>query len=155
MNTQHLETESEQKTKTYSRAPMLESETEAVGVAQLPSEAEVQQAYAQMKAKQPGRKFGGIRNALQHQWIKPKDSDHVLQMEIDDVLTVLRKEGQTRAQRKKLFVGIFLSILLLFVVIAIFTHHTAMFTNMGVYISFLAIGAAASTKQEPSPSAAS
>ena len=148
MNKQHLETESEQEIKTYSRDRTLESEAAEVGVSQLPSEAEVQQAYAQMKAKQPGRRFVGVRDALRYPWIKPKDSDHVLQMEIDDVLTVLRKEVQTRAERKKLFVGIFLSIVLLFVVIAIFTHHTIMFTNVGTYISFLMIGAAASQKQK-------
>ncbi|MCW3053347.1 MAG: hypothetical protein JWN14_2517 [Chthonomonadales bacterium] len=149
MNTQHLETQNEAEAERHRLAPMLASASEEIAASQLPSEAEIRQAYQQMiTQRRRGRLRGRVRSLFTCQRNKAQDSDPLLQMEFDGVLTVLRDETQKRAKRQRLFIGIFLSIVLLFVLVSIFTHTTTMLTNLGSYVSFIAMGAAATTQQK-------
>ena len=149
MNTQHLETQPDAEAETLSLTRTPPSATEEVSAPTLPSEAEIQQAYQQMITKRRrGRLRARVRSLFACQRTKAQDSDPLLQMGFDGVLTVLREESQKRAKRQRLFVGIFLSIVLLFVIMAIFTHNTTMLTNLGSYVSFIAMGAAATQQQK-------
>jgi hypothetical protein len=149
VTTQHLETQPESEAQTYSLALNPVSATEEVSAPLPPTEAEIQQLVYEMKAKEEARGFGGhARRIFTGQSKTTKDPDQLLEMKFDDVLTLLREESQKRAKRQKVFLGIFLSIVLCFVLIAIFTHHTTMLNSIGSYVSFIAMGAAASQQQK-------
>ncbi len=149
MNTQHLETQNESAAYSPVVTPESTTETEEKTAHSLPTDFEVQQAFAQIKAKSRGYRFrSGVRSVFRSQQDTVEDPDQILEMDFDARLAILREESRKRALRQKRFIGIFLSIVFLVVLLAIFTHNTSFFNYMGSYVSLLTIGAAASQNQK-------
>lgn len=149
MASQHLESPHEQDTNSVVRTESLPAPTVESTPRPLPTDAEIQQAFQQMKASESrNRVRSGLCRLLQGRSAQTQDPDALLEMEFDQVLTVLREESRKRAKTQKLFVGLFLSIVIGMVLIAIVTHNTTMLGSMGSYVSLIAVGAAASQQQK-------
>jgi len=153
VNTQRLETQNEPETpRRFSSLEKTEAEVsgpQPPADLQMPTEAEIQQTFQKRKAQESALGFrSGFRNILRGQRIKTPDPEPLLEMEFDAVLAILREESRQRAKRQKLFIGLFLSIVLGLVALAILTHNTSMLTFMGSYTSLFVIGAAASQQQK-------
>jgi hypothetical protein len=149
MTQQHLETQNEPEAETLRHALSPASTEEEIATPQPPTEAEIHQLVYARKAKASKRWFRGrARLIFTGQGVKAKELDSLLEMEFDDVLTVLRQESQQRTKRQKIFTGIFLGVVLLFVLFAIFTRKLTMLSQMGSYVGLIAMGTAASQQQK-------
>jgi len=150
MNTQHLEIQAEPETETQLRALDVTRPTlEAISTPSPATEAEIQEVLQKIQAKSPRRRFRSrVRSLFMPQSASVQDSGQLMQLELDAVLGILREESQNRAIRKKRFIGIFLGIIIILIVVSLLTHDRHLFNSFGSYIGLLSMGAAASQQQK-------
>ncbi|MCW3051769.1 MAG: hypothetical protein JWN14_939 [Chthonomonadales bacterium] len=150
MNTQPLETQNDPETETHSHALSVTSPTlESISTPPPATEAEIQEVLQKIQAKNPRRRFRArVRSLFMAQPPTAQDPGQLMQLEPDAVLGILREETLNRAIRKKRFIWIFLSIILVLVALSILTHSAHLFNSFGSYIGLLSMGAAASQQQK-------
>jgi hypothetical protein len=127
MNTQYQETQHELKAETESRVLNPEGVAAKEEIApQRATEAELLQAF---------------------QRLKTKDAERLLQMDFEEVLALLREESRKRLRRRRVSGGIFGSLVLTCLLIAVFKHDMTFFSHLGGFTGMITAGAVASRKQ--------
>jgi hypothetical protein len=150
VNTQHLEPQNEPEAEKYRPVPAVpEVTTEAVTAPPPATEAEIQEVLRKLQTRRPGRRLRArVHGLFSSGRTQVQDPAELLQMDLDSVLGILREENLSRAKRQKFFIGIFVSIVVLFILVAITTRNLHLFGTLGSYVGLLTAGAVASQQQK-------
>jgi hypothetical protein len=109
--------------------------------------AEIEHTLQKLNAKDYS--FAGIVRSLRDP-SSSRESEPLLQIEVDDILVILRKEGRKRAWRTQLGRGVSLILFLAWIVFAISRHSLSFDTFSFLYIPLVLLGIStiASRKQQ-------